>query len=154
MVNDSYFSSRSPSIVRLKEVRERQVFVGSKYPHSLSMTLCVTVCPCFCPHQTFLYKRYSGWLTVNSTQHQTQIQRFLWTLPPALAIACALILITNLLLYITGGSPLIVPLHKLWGESTKEMIFMTISASRSRFVIWAFSSETAVLCCYGASFQI
>ena len=37
---------------------DRQVFVGSRCPHSSSTTLCVTVCPCFCPHQTFLYKCY------------------------------------------------------------------------------------------------
>ena len=30
--------------------------MGSSCPHSSSMTLFVTVCPCFCPHQTFLYK--------------------------------------------------------------------------------------------------
>ena len=123
-------------------------------PLSSYISIHVTVCPCFCPHPTFLHKCYSGWLTVNSTQHQIQIQRFLWTLPPALTIACVLILITNLLLYITGGSPLIVPWHKIWGESTKEMIFMTISASRSRFVMWASLGETAILHYYGASFQI
>ena len=58
MANDSHFSSKSPTIVRLKEMRDRQVFVGSSCPHSSSMTLFVTVCPCFCPHQTFLYKCY------------------------------------------------------------------------------------------------
>ena len=58
MANDSRFSSKSPTIVRLKEMRDRQVFVGSSCPHSSSMTLFVTVCPCFCPHQTFLYKCY------------------------------------------------------------------------------------------------
>ena len=30
--------------------------VGSSCPHSSSVTLSVTVCPHFCPHQTFLYK--------------------------------------------------------------------------------------------------
>ena len=59
-------------------------------------------------------------------QHQIQIKQFLWTLPPALAITYVLILITYLLLYITGGSPPIVPQHKVWGERTKKMIFMTI----------------------------
>ena len=58
MANDSRLSSKSPTIVRLKEMRDRQVFVGSSCPHSSRMTLCVTVCPCFCPHQTFLYKCY------------------------------------------------------------------------------------------------
>ena len=37
---------------------DRQVFLGSRCPHSSSTTLCVTVCPCFCSHQTFLYKCY------------------------------------------------------------------------------------------------
>ena len=49
MANDSRFSSKSPTIVRLKEMRDRQVFVGSSCPHSSRMTLCVTLCPCFCP---------------------------------------------------------------------------------------------------------
>ena len=49
MANDSRLSSKSPTIVRLKEMRDRQVFVGSSCPHSSRMTLCVTLCPCFCP---------------------------------------------------------------------------------------------------------
>ena len=83
-----------------------------------------------------------------------QIEQFLWTLPSALPIAYVLILITYLLLYVTGGSPPIVPQHEVWGERTKEMISMTISASRSRFVMWASLGETAILYFYGTSFQI
>ena len=83
-----------------------------------------------------------------------QIEQFLRTLPSALAIACVLILITYLLLYVTGGSPLIVPQHEVWGEKTQEMISMTVSASRSRFVMWASLGETAILYFYGTNFQI
>ena len=149
IANDIHFSWSSSTTVSPKEVRDRQVLeclVGSY------ISIHATVCPCICPHPTFLHKCYSSWLTVDSTPQQ--IQQFLWTLPSALAIAYALILITYILLYITGGSPPIVPQHEVWGERTKEVIFMTISASRSRFVMWDSLDETAILYFYGTNFQI
>ena len=56
------------------------------------------------------------WIKLNT---KYKYNHFLWTLPPALPVACVLILITYLLLYITGGSlSLIVPRQKIWEERT------------------------------------
>ena len=63
MANDTHFSWRSPTIVRLKEVTNK--FYCSYCPHG-SIALWVTVGPCICPHSNFLHKCYSSWLTVNS----------------------------------------------------------------------------------------
>ena len=94
---------------------DRQVFVGSRCPHSSSTTLCVTVCPCFRPHQTFLYKCYSK-LTESEFRLNIRYKNnsFVQTCPPALAIAWDFVLITYLLFHITHGSAfLIVPWHKV-----------------------------------------
>ena len=113
MENDIHFSWRSPPTVRLKEVRDRQalecladsiVFI---YFHTSQ----------FVPAFVHIQLSFTNVTLVDlqriQAQHQIQVKQFLWTLPPVLAIAYVLIFINNLLLYITGGYPLIVPWHKI-----------------------------------------
>ena len=104
---------------------DRQVFVGSKCPHSLSLTLCVTVCPAFVLTKLSFTNVTLSSLKVNSGSTSCKSfggyilrvyknNSFVQTCPPALAFAWDLVLITYLLFYITHGSAfLIVPWHKV-----------------------------------------
>ena len=60
---------RSSTTVKRREVRHRQVLVclcGLHYLHGSSMSLWVTVHPCFSLYPMFFYKYYSNQLTLNS----------------------------------------------------------------------------------------
>lgn len=107
MANDTHFSWRSPTTYEIKADKRQTSFSLSFWVPVVLMgsshSLQSTVCPCFCPHSTFLHNCPSSWLIVNPGSIRMQRQQLCRDSSIGSNNFMSLILMINLSFYITHG---------------------------------------------------